>query len=422
VEKALKSSDCVLFIATEKSVASEKVLNEVYYALDENKRILPAVFHNCPIPFQLRRLQRIDFAADYNTGFRRLLKALGLKETDAASTLAVGQNVSAKPVQPDSAASELKAELPKPEPLRTMQEVTNVEPTVKQENTEALASASAMTYLPEDQEKGKGSKRTLFWGLGALAAALLIFILVRNSSSEEKNNDDTRLLSEQKPVDSSTFSSQTNDGTRPDTTTSTTPGAKTENGDGKSSTNNAGDGQKKFEAYKQAGINNFNNKNYKDAINDFTNALKLGNDAEVYFYTARSYGQMEDYSSAIPYYTKAIRLAPDKAAYWGSRGLAYRNNKDYKAALHDFDQVVSLTPNDGQPYNNRGTVKQLMNDLTGACQDFATAAKLNHRPGQINYDTYCGPKGTDNNPKIQTYKVKIPVKQQYKKSLIRDYK
>ena len=38
VEKALTTCDCLLFIQSEKSVASTNVLDEVYYAVGENKR------------------------------------------------------------------------------------------------------------------------------------------------------------------------------------------------------------------------------------------------------------------------------------------------------------------------------------------------------------------------------------------------
>ena len=39
IEKALATCDCLLFIQSEKSVASTKILDEMYYALEQNKRV-----------------------------------------------------------------------------------------------------------------------------------------------------------------------------------------------------------------------------------------------------------------------------------------------------------------------------------------------------------------------------------------------
>ncbi len=37
IEKALETSDCLLFVESEKSVTSTNVLDEVYYALEQKK-------------------------------------------------------------------------------------------------------------------------------------------------------------------------------------------------------------------------------------------------------------------------------------------------------------------------------------------------------------------------------------------------
>jgi TIR domain len=79
IERTLEKSDCILFIATPKSTSSNNVLNEVYYALEENKQVIPVIFENCKIPFRLKRLQYIDFTGDYDSALDRLAEALNLK-------------------------------------------------------------------------------------------------------------------------------------------------------------------------------------------------------------------------------------------------------------------------------------------------------------------------------------------------------
>ena len=76
IEKALNASKYILFIASEKSVSSQNVLNEIYYAVDENKIVIPIKIHNCAIPFRIRRFQYIDFTGNYDSAFDRLVKYL----------------------------------------------------------------------------------------------------------------------------------------------------------------------------------------------------------------------------------------------------------------------------------------------------------------------------------------------------------
>jgi hypothetical protein len=76
IEKGLENCDCLLFLATEKSVASTNVLDEVYYALEQRKKVIPLIFVNAKIPFRLNRLQHIDFTKDYDTGLIQLVNEL----------------------------------------------------------------------------------------------------------------------------------------------------------------------------------------------------------------------------------------------------------------------------------------------------------------------------------------------------------
>ena len=52
IGKALETCDCLLFIESEKSVASKNVLDEVYYALDQNKRVIPIITRDSKTPFR----------------------------------------------------------------------------------------------------------------------------------------------------------------------------------------------------------------------------------------------------------------------------------------------------------------------------------------------------------------------------------
>jgi formylglycine-generating enzyme required for sulfatase activity len=81
VEEALKSCKGMIAVLSPDSVVSNNVMDEVSYALEKGKLVVPVLIRSCDIPFRLRRVQYIDFTADYDTGFSQLLRALRIEKT-----------------------------------------------------------------------------------------------------------------------------------------------------------------------------------------------------------------------------------------------------------------------------------------------------------------------------------------------------
>jgi hypothetical protein len=78
IEKALENANNLIVILSKSAISSNNVMDEVSYALEVDKTILPVLFEECNVPFRLRRLQFIDFTADYEKGLAKLLTALGI--------------------------------------------------------------------------------------------------------------------------------------------------------------------------------------------------------------------------------------------------------------------------------------------------------------------------------------------------------
>jgi parallel beta-helix repeat protein len=76
VEHALRVCDEMLLILSPASVDSVNVMDEVSFALQQRKTVIPLLFQECQIPLRLHRLQYIDFRSDYEDGLRRLLRSL----------------------------------------------------------------------------------------------------------------------------------------------------------------------------------------------------------------------------------------------------------------------------------------------------------------------------------------------------------
>jgi hypothetical protein len=76
VEDALTNCSRMLVILTPASVNSTNVMDEVSFALEAQKTVIPVLFRDCAIPFRLRRVQHIDFRADYAAGLQALIRTL----------------------------------------------------------------------------------------------------------------------------------------------------------------------------------------------------------------------------------------------------------------------------------------------------------------------------------------------------------
>lgn len=76
IENAMISASSVLVILSKTSASSENVLDEISYAFQHNKSIIPVLTETCNIPIRLTRLQHIDFRKDYPTAFNKLMEVL----------------------------------------------------------------------------------------------------------------------------------------------------------------------------------------------------------------------------------------------------------------------------------------------------------------------------------------------------------
>jgi formylglycine-generating enzyme required for sulfatase activity len=91
VEKALTACSELLVILSPTAVESRNVMDEVAFALEESKTVIPVMYRECRVPFRLRRLQYIDFKADYQLALKVLLHALAEGELSASASVPVSE-------------------------------------------------------------------------------------------------------------------------------------------------------------------------------------------------------------------------------------------------------------------------------------------------------------------------------------------
>jgi len=79
VTQALKIAKSVLVILSPAAVESDNVMDEVSFALDQKKLVVPVLYKNCEVPLRLRRVQYIDFTVDFDLALTRLLHAFSIE-------------------------------------------------------------------------------------------------------------------------------------------------------------------------------------------------------------------------------------------------------------------------------------------------------------------------------------------------------
>jgi hypothetical protein len=80
IEDALNDCPRMVVILSPASVGSTNVDDEVSFALEEKKTVIPVLYRDCRIPFRLRPFQYLDFRSDYGRGLKALLKTLGAEQ------------------------------------------------------------------------------------------------------------------------------------------------------------------------------------------------------------------------------------------------------------------------------------------------------------------------------------------------------
>ncbi len=77
VQRALQECEIFLVILTPEAIESQNVKDEIGYAIDSGKRIMPVLLQHCNIPFRLRRFHYVDFTMlDYDLGIETAEKLL----------------------------------------------------------------------------------------------------------------------------------------------------------------------------------------------------------------------------------------------------------------------------------------------------------------------------------------------------------
>jgi ribosomal protein L7/L12 len=85
IQDALENCNRVLAVISPRSVTSENVMDELSYALETCKPILPVLLEPCELPLRLRRLQHIRLPSGRDEAAGRLIEALNAADQQSGS-------------------------------------------------------------------------------------------------------------------------------------------------------------------------------------------------------------------------------------------------------------------------------------------------------------------------------------------------
>src|SRR5882724_6212527 len=132
------------------------------------------------------------------------------------------------------------------------------------------------------------------------------------------------------------------------------------------------------ESYFNIGLASFYLKQYREAVEDYRQSIKLDpyNGADAYYALGLVYRDWGKADEEIHAYKQAIRLRPDYTSAYERLGARYLKSKKYAEAIEAFKQLSTLKPGDPNAQNSMGEAYLEMGRLTEALEAFRQAIRL----------------------------------------------
>ena len=118
------------------------------------------------------------------------------------------------------------------------------------------------------------------------------------------------------------------------------------------------------------------NEKVDDAIQSYTEAIRLSPSAEVYNDRGIAYFDKQSWELAIDDYTEAIKLDPKFGEALNNRAWTLLKVGRTNAALMDANKAVELLPDKAYAWDTRGHIAEALNNRTQAISDYRKALQL----------------------------------------------
>lgn len=165
------------------------------------------------------------------------------------------------------------------------------------------------------------------------------------------------------------------------------------------------------DSHLKRGIQRYNARDFKSAIEDFSEAIAINSgfskrrtagrsglnysedreldgssdrivvtdafNAVAYYNRGIAWSAVSDFDHAIADFDNAIRINPRYTDAFLRRGNAWHSKGSIDRAIADYNRAIELDPRSAYAYNNRGIARKDLQDMAGAISDFNETLTLN---------------------------------------------
>ena len=151
-------------------------------------------------------------------------------------------------------------------------------------------------------------------------------------------------------------------------------------------------GDDKADTYYQRGFTFFQNKEYEQAIDEYSKAISANKtDSRYYYVRGVAYIMQGRRIRALDDFSEAVRMNPQFADAYGAAASVFLLEGLYPLAIEFYTTAISLNPADAPDLLfSRGVSHQRMNDRESAVADFQAACKQGSKVGCLFWNAMTG--------------------------------
>lgn len=129
--------------------------------------------------------------------------------------------------------------------------------------------------------------------------------------------------------------------------------------------------------YLRRGRAYYQNKQYQQAIADHRQAVQINPQYyTAYWNLGLDYEAVRQYGEAADAHSQAIRIKPDFYQAFIDRGNCFLNMREYREALKDYETALAIRPNYAIGWNNRGVAYARLGNKAEAARSYRRALQL----------------------------------------------
>jgi lipoprotein NlpI len=146
-------------------------------------------------------------------------------------------------------------------------------------------------------------------------------------------------------------------------------------------------GHELAQALYQRGAGHAAKGDYKEAVRDFTQALKFApNSSDALYNRGGAYSKLGQWDDALADFNALLKIVPNDPNTYYARAWVQAQRGEDKAAIADLDKVLAFAPDDQEALLDRGGMNIRAGRYDDAIRDFGTLLKLDPKAAAAAYN------------------------------------